>query len=91
MCLFISFYVFQGVWKHCIESSSRDTKIYRFSKDGVLLQDSAREVDAAEDFDRSAFLSFLRGSDDLLDATVAATGNLPLEDVSPYHALLLTN
>lgn len=82
MCLFISFYVFQGVWKHCLESSSsRTTKIYRFSKDGVLIHDSARGADAAERFDTSAFLSFLRSSDDdLVDATAAANINSPRED-----------
>lgn len=82
MCLFISFYVFQGVWKHCLESSSsRNTTIYRFSKDGVLIQESARGADAAERFDTSAFLSFLRSSDDdLFDEPAAANINSPRED-----------
>ena len=88
MCLFISFYVFQGVWKHCIEGSSRNTKFYRVDKDGVLLQDCSRGVDAAEGFDKSAFLSFLRSSNDLIDETVAVNTNLPSEDVSLCHALL---
>ncbi|KAG0631635.1 hypothetical protein M758_1G268800 [Ceratodon purpureus] len=82
MCLFISFYVFQGVWKHCIEGSSRNTKFYRVDKDGVLLQDCSRGVDAAEGFDKSAFLIFLRSSNDLIDETVAVNTNLPSEDRS---------
>ena len=55
MCLFIPFYVFPGVWKHCTESGSRNTKIYRYSEDGVVSQDSA-----TESFDSSSFLSFFK-------------------------------
>lgn len=64
------FFVFQGVWKCCIENGGRNLKIFWFSKDDILLQDIEDVINMLEEFESFVFMNFLRGFEDFIMISV---------------------